>query len=55
MNKYIPLSKQSKKKQKQYHSTNRNTWIINPVSKKPANPKAYKRDKLRLISDGRVA
>jgi len=43
---FIPLNKQSKLKQKKFHSSKRGTWgEINPVTKKPPNPKAYKRKK----------
>jgi len=41
---FIPLAKQSKQKQKAYHSSNRTTWgALNPTTRKPPNPKAYKR------------
>jgi len=41
---FIPLAKQSKQKQKAYHSSNRTTWgALNPITRKPPNPKAYKR------------
>ena len=43
---FIPLAKQSKQKQKEYHASKRGTWgAINPVTKKPPNPKAYNRRK----------
>jgi len=43
---YIPLAKQSKQKQKAYHTSKRGTWgEINPVTRKPPNPKAYNRKK----------
>ena len=42
--KYVPLSKLSKLKQREYYSARRGNWgEINPVTKKPPNPKAYKR------------
>jgi len=42
MKKFVPLSKQSKIKQKQYHMSKRGSWGgLNPVTRKPANPKAY--------------
>jgi len=42
MKKFVPLSKQSKQKQKQYHAIKRGSWgALNPVTRKPANPKAY--------------
>jgi len=43
---FIPLSKQSKHKQKEYHASKRGSWgDINPVTRKPPNPKAYNRAK----------
>lgn len=32
--KYIPLEKQSKKAQREYHKKQRNTWTINPATRK---------------------
>ena len=44
--KFIPLNKQSKLKQKKFHASKRGTWgEINPVTRKPPNPKVYKRVK----------
>ena len=44
--KFIPLNKQSKRNKKKFHATRRRTWgEINPVTKKPPNPKAYNRRK----------
>lgn len=46
MIKYIELEKQSKKAQREYHQSHRRTWGgLNPVTRKPANPKAYDRNK----------
>jgi len=43
---FIPLTKQSKQKQKEYHASKRGSWgDINPVTRKPPNPKAYVRRK----------
>jgi len=43
---FIPLNKQSKLRQKKFHSSKRGTWgEINPVTRKPPNPKAYVRKK----------
>ncbi len=45
---FIPLEKSSKRKQKEYHAAQRRTWgDINPVTRKPKNPKAYDRKKNR--------
>lgn len=52
MEKFIPLSKQSKKKQREAHAKRRSTWgALNPVTRKPANPKAYNRKKARKGRD----
>jgi len=40
-----PLAKQSKKKQKEYYKSKRNTWNINPVTRKGKSPNEYKRRK----------
>ena len=45
MEKFIPYEKLSKRKQREYDKQQRTTWDINPVTRKPQNPKAYKRDK----------
>jgi len=46
---FIPLMKQSKLNQKKYHASKRGTWgEINPVTRKPPNPKAYDRKKSGL-------
>ena len=43
---FIPLGKQSKRKQREFHAARRNDWGgINPVTRKPPNPKAYDRKK----------
>jgi len=43
---FIPLSKLSKQKQRAYHASKRGSWgEVNPVTRKPPNPKAYKRDR----------
>ena len=44
--KFIPLEKQSKQKQREFHANKRGDWGgINPVTRKPPNPKAYDRKK----------
>ena len=44
--KFIPINKQSKRNRKKFHASRRRTWgSINPVTKKPPNPKAYNRRK----------
>lgn len=52
MDKFIPLEKLSKKKQRERHAAKRGGWNgINPVTRKPANPKAYNRKKTRKWSE----
>lgn len=48
MEKFVPYEKLSKKKQQEQDRKRRNTWgSLNPVTRKPANPKAYNRQKAR--------
>lgn len=48
MGKFIPYEKLSKKKQKELSKLRRATWgELNPVTRKPKNPKAYQRQKTR--------
>lgn len=43
---FIPLEKQSKRSQQEYYAAKRGSWGgINPVTRKPPNPKAYNRKK----------
>ena len=52
MEKFIPYEKLSKKKQKEFNQKRRKTWNgLNPVTRKPANPKAYNRQKARKRND----
>ena len=45
----VPLEKQSKKSQKRFHAAKRGSWHgVNPVTRMPANPKAYNRAKAKL-------
>ena len=44
--KYVPIEKQSKKKQKEFHEKQRRDWGgMNPVTRKVPNLKAYDRTK----------
>jgi len=44
--KYVPIEKQSKRKQKEFYSTQRRDWgNVNPVTRKTPNIKAYDRKK----------
>ena len=46
MEKYIPYQKLSKKEKKKYNNARRKTWgELSPVTRKPANSKAYNRQK----------
>ena len=46
MEKYIPFEKLSKKKQRELNAQKRGSWGgINPVTRRPPNPKAYNRKK----------
>ena len=45
MKKFIPYEKLSKKKKREQDSKRRSIWTISPVTRRPENPKAYKRKK----------
>ncbi len=48
MEKYVPFGKLSKKKQRALNAQKRGSWgELNPVTRKPPNPKAYNRKKAR--------
>ncbi len=48
MEKYIPIEKRSKKEKQALAKARRGSWgALNPVTRKPANPKAYNRKKSR--------
>ena len=43
---FVPLKKQSKLNQKEFHAKKRGSWgNVNPVTRTPPNPKAYNRMK----------
>ena len=47
--KFIPLEKQSKRKQKEWHAAQRKDWgMINPITKKVESGKVYNRQKSKL-------
>ena len=47
--KYVPIEKQSKKRQKEFHATQRKTWgSMCPVTRKVPNLKAYNRNKSKF-------
>ena len=48
MQKMIPLSKQSKKKQREFYRKQRGSWFgVDPVTRMTANKKAYDRKRLK--------
>lgn len=48
MKKFIPKEKLSKSAKKSFDQKARKTWgSLNPVTRKPPNPKAYKRKKVQ--------
>ena len=52
MEKYIPYEKLSKKEKRKIDSCRRKTWgNLNPVTRKPANSKAYNRKKNQYWKD----
>ena len=52
MEQFIPFEKLSKKKQRELAAKRRGSWGgLNPVTRKPENPKAYNRKKARKWSD----
>lgn len=53
MQRSVPYAKLSKKKRRELDARRRATWgAINPVTRKPANPKAYRRQKTHSQEDG---
>ena len=52
MKKHIPYEKLQKKKQRELSASQRSGWgSLNPVTRRAANPKAYKRKKAAYWSD----
>ena len=48
MEKFIAYEKLSKKKKRELDAKRRGSWgVVNPVTRKPENPKAYNRRKAR--------
>ena len=48
MDKFVPIGKQSKKKQKEFNAKQRKTWgEFSPVTRTVPNGKAYNRKKLK--------
>ena len=52
MQKFIPKEKLGKKAQRELNRAKRKTWgALNPVTRKPENPKAYHRQKVQKGED----
>lgn len=52
MQKLVPYEKLSKKKQRELNAMKRGSWGgLNPVTRKPDNPKAYNRKKAQSWRD----
>lgn len=48
MEKFIPYEKLSKKEKRKLDQAGRQTWgVLNPVTRKPANSRAYHRQKAK--------
>ena len=47
MEKFVPYEKLSKKQRRAVDANRRQMWNISPVTRRPENPKAYKREKTR--------
>lgn len=43
MSSFVPYEKLSKKKKRELDRQRRNVWGISPITRRPENPKAYKR------------
>ncbi len=51
MKKFIPYEKLSKKKRRELDAARRGVWALSPVTRRPANPKAYDRRAARKWKD----
>ena len=51
MNQFVPYEKLSKKKRRELDAKRRETWAISPITRRPENPKAYKRKKTQIRDD----
>ena len=52
MQKFVPSEKLSKKEREKLNKARRSTWgALNPVTRRPENPKAYNRKKLQKGDD----
>lgn len=56
MEKFIPLAKQSKKAQREYHTAQRGTWYgLNPVTRTVPDRKKYSRSTAKRDTRARIA
>ncbi len=54
MKRYIPYEKLSKRQKRAQNRMARRDWgVLNPVTRKPENPKAYDRAKIRRDDESR--
>ena len=51
MKKFTPYEKLSKKKKRELDAGRRTVWAISPVTRRPDNPKVYKRKKAQKWED----
>ena len=51
MEKFIPYEKLSKKKKREQDSRRRTIWMISPVTRRPKDPKAYDRKRIKDRND----
>ena len=51
MKNFTPYEKLSKKERRKRNAEKRTVWTISPVTRRPANPKAYNRKKAQKWSD----
>lgn len=51
MNNFTPYEKLSKKERRKRNAEKRTVWTISPVTRRPANPKAYNRKKAQKWRD----
>ena len=52
MTKFVPLEKQSKKQRRAFHAARRRGWNgLDPVTRRPPEPRAFRRKKFRYGKD----
>ena len=54
MQNFIPYDKLSPKQRRAVDRKSRVIWSINPVTRRPENPKAYKRSKAKRVYGSRL-